>query len=83
MAARDPARAKAFAKRHGIPHVHNTYQGACEPFSVCRGELTLCVVLELIDDPAVDVVYNPVSSRCCVYGMGRFGRFADVCVCGV
>ncbi|HNQ89103.1 MAG TPA: Gfo/Idh/MocA family oxidoreductase [Verrucomicrobiota bacterium] len=27
VAARDPARARAFAQRHGIPRVHDTYQG--------------------------------------------------------
>lgn len=28
VAARDKARAAAFAKKHGIPHVKDSYQGA-------------------------------------------------------
>ena len=41
VAARDPARARGFATRHGIATVHNDYQ-------------------ELIDDPSIDAVYNPL-----------------------
>ncbi|MCW5891660.1 MAG: Gfo/Idh/MocA family oxidoreductase [bacterium] len=43
IAARDPARAGAFAARHGIPRVHADYDA-------------------LIDDPAIDAVYNPLPN---------------------
>lgn len=43
IAARDPARALAFARRHGILRVHMTYA-------------------ELIDDPEIDAVYNPLPN---------------------
>jgi predicted dehydrogenase len=43
VAARDPKRAKKFARRHRISHVHQTYQ-------------------ELLDDPEVDAIYNPLPN---------------------
>lgn len=43
VAARDRDRAATFAKRHGIPTVHASYD-------------------ELIDDPQIDVVYNPLPN---------------------
>jgi predicted dehydrogenase len=42
-AARDRTRAEAFAERHGVERVVDTYQG-------------------VIDDPEVDVVYNPLAN---------------------
>ncbi|GLB41844.1 putative oxidoreductase family, NAD-binding Rossmann fold [Lyophyllum shimeji] len=43
VAARDKARAEAYARKHGIEKVHRTYQ-------------------ELLDDPNVDVIYNPLPN---------------------
>lgn len=43
VAARDPARAKAFAKKYSIPRTFDSYQ-------------------ELLDDPAIDAVYNPLPN---------------------
>ncbi|PRX96286.1 Gfo/Idh/MocA family protein [Allonocardiopsis opalescens] len=43
VAARDRSRAEAFAARHGIPVVHDTYA-------------------ELLEDPAVTAVYNPLPN---------------------
>ncbi|KAJ1028387.1 hypothetical protein NDA16_001554 [Ustilago loliicola] len=43
VAARSKDRATAFAKKHGIPHVFNSYE-------------------ELINDPGIDVVYNPLPN---------------------
>lgn len=43
VAARDPARARAFAAKHRIPVAHRSYQ-------------------ELLDDPSVDAVYNPLPN---------------------
>ncbi|HVU72104.1 MAG TPA: Gfo/Idh/MocA family oxidoreductase [Mycobacteriales bacterium] len=43
IAARDPERARAFAKKHGIPRTHATYE-------------------ELLADPDVDAVYNPLPN---------------------
>jgi predicted dehydrogenase len=43
VAARDPARGRAFAAKHGIPRVHDSYD-------------------ELIADPAIDAVYNPLPN---------------------
>jgi predicted dehydrogenase len=43
IAARDPRRAGAFAKRHGIPRVLASYD-------------------ELVDDPDIDAVYNPLPN---------------------
>jgi predicted dehydrogenase len=43
VAARDPARARGFASKHGIPKVHVSYE-------------------DLLADPAVDAVYNPLPN---------------------
>ena len=43
VAARDPARAQAFAAKHGIERVHKTYD-------------------ELIADPELDALYNPLPN---------------------
>src|SRR3954449_10479655 len=43
VAARDPARAQAFASKHGVPRVLTSYQ-------------------ELLDDPDLDAVYNPLPN---------------------
>ena len=43
VAARDPARATAFAELHGIEKVHSSY-------------------LDVINDPDVEVVYNPLAN---------------------
>jgi len=43
IAARDPARARRFAARHGIATVHGSYE-------------------ELIADPGIDAVYNPLPN---------------------
>ena len=43
VAARDRGRARAFAAKHRIPRVHDSYQ-------------------ELLDDPAIDAVYNPLPN---------------------
>ncbi len=44
VAARDPARASAFAAKHGIARVHQSYG-------------------DLIDDPEIDAVYNPLPNN--------------------
>jgi len=43
IAARDRARAQAFARKHGIPRVHANYA-------------------DLLDDPEIDAVYNPLPN---------------------
>jgi predicted dehydrogenase len=43
VAARDPAKARQFAARHGVARVHDSYD-------------------ELLADPAVDAVYNPLPN---------------------
>jgi predicted dehydrogenase len=43
IAARDPQRARAFARRHRIPRVHAAYA-------------------DLLADPAIDAVYNPLPN---------------------
>ena len=43
VAARDPARATAFAEAHGVERVHRSY-------------------LDVIDDPDVEAVYNPLAN---------------------
>ncbi|HEY3873801.1 MAG TPA: Gfo/Idh/MocA family oxidoreductase [Actinocrinis sp.] len=43
IAARDPARAREYAAKHGIPVVHGSYE-------------------ELLSDPSVDIVYNPLPN---------------------
>lgn len=46
VAARDLERAKVFAKKHGIPVVYGGPMG----------------YQELIDDPEIDVIYNPLPN---------------------
>jgi predicted dehydrogenase len=41
VAARDPARARAFARKHRLPRVHRAYA-------------------DVIDDPELDAIYNPL-----------------------
>jgi predicted dehydrogenase len=43
VAARDPARARAFAEKHRVPRVCRSYQ-------------------ELVEDPALDAIYNPLPN---------------------
>jgi predicted dehydrogenase len=43
VAARDPDRARSFARKHRIPSVHKSYQ-------------------DLLDDPEIDAVYNPLPN---------------------
>src|SRR5579884_1040127 len=43
IAARDPARAERFARRHGIARTHGSYA-------------------ELIADPGIDAIYNPLPN---------------------
>jgi predicted dehydrogenase len=43
IAARNPKRAEAFARKHKIPRIHQTYD-------------------DLIDDPDVDAIYNPLPN---------------------
>lgn len=65
VAARDLERAKVFAKNNGIEKVYggkDGYQGArlcswVSPFHFAH----LIRDTELLDDPLVDAVYNPVS----------------------
>jgi predicted dehydrogenase len=43
IAARDPARAKDYSRKHGIAHTHRSYE-------------------ELIADPELDAIYNPLPN---------------------
>ncbi|ROW04865.1 hypothetical protein VMCG_04884 [Cytospora schulzeri] len=49
VAARDHARATAFAKQHGIPVVKESYQAKR-------------IFIALLDDPVIDAVYNPLPN---------------------
>ena len=67
VAARDLARAQAYAKKHGIKKAYEGYQGIDLP------DCLFCVNAEegggftaLLDDPEVDVVYNAVRLSCSV-----------------
>ena len=61
VAARNLEKAQKFAKKHGIEKVYGgpqSYQGARE--LQIRPLEGLTWVTELLDDPNVDAVYNPV-----------------------
>ena len=58
VAARDIRKADAFAKKHGIPKTYEGYQSACHFSSYWTAFLRGSP--ELLDDPDVEVVYNPV-----------------------
>lgn len=60
VAARDIVRAKKFAKKWGIEKAYEGYQGTVPCVFVLGGEAHICVCVALLDDPEVDVVYNPV-----------------------
>lgn len=59
VAARSRAKAEAFAKKHRIPVVYGSYQGACSLCVFPTTEYQLFCA-ELLDNPEIDVVYNPV-----------------------
>jgi hypothetical protein len=62
IVARDKTRATGFANKHGIPVVKNRYEGALPCLyasSYCSG---LNGKLEILDDPAIDVVYIPLPT---------------------
>ena len=61
VAARDKARAEAFAKKHNIPKAYDVYQGA----NLCYARTVhiLTFVQDLLDDPEVDAIYNPVCPK--------------------
>ena len=64
VAARDKARAEAFAKKHNIPKAYggpNGYQGATLRYDKMNN--ILMSVQELLDDPEVDAIYNPVLAH--------------------
>jgi hypothetical protein len=66
VAARDNKKATTFAKKHGIGKVYSGptgYQRQCITLGRRNATITtlLTVSLELLDDPEVDAVYNPVS----------------------
>lgn len=64
VAARDKTKAEKYAKQHGIPKVYsgsNGYQGMLTSLHVvCFSHNTH--QSELLDDPDIDVIYNPVCS---------------------
>ena len=62
VAARDQGRADAFAKKHGISKAYGgsgAYQRMLSTHSEDYGGAHLRIT-ELLDDPQIDVVYNPV-----------------------
>ena len=61
VAARDQKRAEAFAKKHGIEKAYGgstAYQRS--PFSCLTFLWLMDYCLELLNDPEVEAVYNPV-----------------------
>jgi predicted dehydrogenase len=64
VAARDKTKAENFAKKHGIPKAYSEsggYQGAHFLWIVLKSYVNGCP--ELLDDPEVDAIYNPVSLK--------------------
>jgi predicted dehydrogenase len=66
VAARDQGRADAFAKKHGISKAYGgpgAYQSALVTYLIHAGCANYETFEELLDDPEIDVVYNPVCSH--------------------
>lgn len=64
VAARDKDRADAFAAKHGFKKVYaglTGYQGRC-CYLNCHWFTSINNVTDLINDPDVDVVYNPLPN---------------------
>jgi len=65
VAARDMIKAEAFAKKHSIPKVYggpNGYQGMYVRDCTVNMHEPMPDSLELLNDPDIDVIYNPVRA---------------------
>ena len=62
VAARDKTRAMAFAKKHSIPIVKSNYEGSLPSLHANNQCSVLSGRSELLDDPAIDVVYIPLPT---------------------
>ncbi|KAG6848333.1 hypothetical protein H0H93_001136 [Arthromyces matolae] len=65
VAARDQAKAKEFAEKHGIEKVYggpNGYQGGYVELCILASVLRIFQCEELLNDPEVDVIYNPLPN---------------------
>jgi hypothetical protein len=65
VAARDKVRAEVYGKKHGIEKVYggpNGYQGQFGLVESIFAPINVNSV-ELLDDPEIDAVYNPVCDR--------------------
>lgn len=61
VAARNEERANAYAKKHGIPIVHKSYQGNTGPYIHLYKSL-IDNEIDLIDDPSIDAIYIPLPN---------------------
>lgn len=67
VAARSLERAQKFARKHGVEKAYggpHGYQGAYSNYWVIESKKLRIATLELLDDPNVDAVYNPVCLHC-------------------
>lgn len=63
VAARDEAKAKAYALKHGIERVLGSYEGQLRYIQTsCATTLLTFRLLELINDPNIDAVYIPLPN---------------------
>ncbi|KAL8721595.1 MAG: hypothetical protein Q9225_001759 [Loekoesia sp. 1 TL-2023] len=64
VSARDRQKAEAFAKKHGIPEVKDSYQAApSTPTSTFRYHLDSALIpLDILDDPNIDCVFIPLPN---------------------
>ncbi|KAI1018026.1 hypothetical protein LB504_003993 [Fusarium proliferatum] len=59
VAARQKEKAEAYAKKHNIPHIFDSYQGTNFQLSIVLYSANF-VYVAILDDPSIDAVYIPL-----------------------
>ena len=62
VAARDKQRAEIYAKKYGIPQVHDSYEGMLltHHYLQFMAHNSSLLLLAILDDPSIDAVYIPL-----------------------